>query len=113
MLLAEQDTSSISKVSWLKQIAQREEDRKKERTQLLAMKKKKEDIRIHTILLSPVFKIPFTPSTVAQKILGVDPTRLSSPAYVIRSHRYSATPDPCKLPKRRSPQEDSQSVFPY
>ena len=58
---------------WLKWSAQREDDRKKERSQLLAMKRRKEEAAIDPSLLSPIYGIDFTPSAVAQKILGQNP----------------------------------------
>ena len=67
---------------WLKWSAQREEDRKTERAQLLAMKKRKEESRLSPALLSPVYRISFAPSPAARKILGQDP---ASPALILPS----------------------------
>ena len=50
---------------WLKWSAQREEDRRQERAQLLAMRRKKEESTLDPSLLSPVYGIDFTPSAAA------------------------------------------------
>ena len=85
-----EEASQKKKTQWLKWCVQKQEDRKTERAQFLAMRRKKEASRMYPSLLSPVHRIQFNPSPTAQKILGLNP---ASPEL-----SFPSTSDPTDIP---------------